>query len=169
MTYTKRMTLLALMVTQALVLTIIESWIPVPVPVPGVKLGLANIVTLVVLIFFGFGDALVVVFLRTFLASLFTGGPIVFLFSISGGILSTAAMALLYRKMSKTFSIVGISIAGAIMHNVGQLVAASIVMRELSVLAYLPVLLASGIIMGCFVGICANFLSNALRKTRIFM
>lgn len=166
---TKKIVLLALLISQALILSIVESWIPIPIAVPGVKLGLANIVTLIVIIFFGFKDALIVVVIRTLLASLYTGGLIVFLFSVSGGILSTVIMALLYKKMSKVFSIVGISVSGAIMHNTGQLAVAALIMKELSVLSYLPVLVASGIIMGCFVGLCTNFLVKALKKTNLFV
>jgi len=160
---------MALMVAQALVLSIVESWIPVPVNIPGVKLGLANIVTLTVIIFFSFKEALTVVFIRVLLSSMFGGGPVIFLFSIAGGVLSTVVMAILYKKASKVLSIVGISIAGAIFHNIGQLIMACIVMKELSVLAYLPVLLISGIIMGCFVGIATHFFSKALIKAKILM
>lgn len=166
---TKRLVLMALMVAQALVLSIVESWIPVPVNIPGVKLGLANIVTLTVIIFFSFKEALTVVFIRVLLSSMFGGGPVIFLFSIAGGVLSTVVMAILYKKASKVLSIVGISIAGAIFHNIGQLIMACIVMKELSVLAYLPVLLISGIIMGCFVGIATHFFSKALIKAKILM
>jgi len=165
---TRKPVLLALFTAQAIVLSIVESWLPIPVGIPGVKLGLANIITLAVIIFFGFKEALAVVIVRTVLVSFFTGGPMVFLFSAAGGFLSTAVMAVLYRRMSKIFSIIGVSIAGAIMHNFGQLLVASFVMKEVSVLMYLPILMISGIIMGCFVGLCTNFLVKALKKTNIF-
>lgn len=169
MTKTKRLVFLALMVSQALVLSIIESWIPMPpIMPPGVKLGLANIITLTVIIFFGYKDALLVVAARCILVSFFGGGFTVFLFSIAGGILSTLIMALLYRKLSRIFSILGISVAGAIAHNISQLTMASFIMKELSVMTYLPILLISGIIMGCFVGLCAGFLSKALKKVNVF-
>ena len=163
MTNTKRLVLLALMISQALVLSIVESWIPIPIAIPGVKLGLANIVTLIVIIFFGFADAIAVTLIRTFLASVFGGGFVIFLFSVSGGILSTLVMGILYKRGSKVFSILGISIIGAIMHNIGQLLMASFVMRNFNVMTYLPILLVSGIIMGCFVGLCVQFLSKALK------
>ncbi|MCR4435920.1 MAG: Gx transporter family protein [Clostridiales bacterium] len=165
---TRRLVLLALMVAQALILSIIESWIPLPIAVPGIKLGLANIVTLITLTFFGFRDALFVVTVRCALSSLFGGGLIVFLFSITGGILSTIVMAFMLKKFLRSFSLYGISIAGAIVHNFGQLVMASIIMKQWSVMAYLPILLVSGIIMGSFVGLCSGFLSKALQKTHIF-
>ncbi len=165
---TKKLVLLSLMISQALVLSYVESWIPVPVPVPGVKLGLANIVTMTVVAFMGPAETFMLVLLRCLLSSMFGGGIIVFLFSIAGGLLSAAVMLVLYKKFSRLFSVIGISIAGAISHNIGQIVVASIVMKEISVFGYLPVLFVSGIITGCFVGLCSSLLINALRKTNIF-
>lgn len=165
---TKKIVLLALFVAQALVLSIVESWIPVPALVPGLKLGLANIITIVVIIFLDFKSAFIVMLLRTFLASLFTGGPLAFVYSLSGGILSTLAMSLLFYKYRKHFSITGISIAGAVSHNIGQLIAASVVMRDLAVISYLPVLLGAGLITGFFIGACGSFLEKALRRAKLF-
>ena len=168
MTNTKRLAYLSLMVSQALVLSIIEAWVPMPTAmVPGIKLGLANIITLIVIIFFGSKEAILVVTVRCILASFFGGGIIIFLFSITGGLLSTVIMAVLYKKLSKVFGILGISVAGSISHNIGQLTMASLIMKELSVMTYLPILLISGIIMGCFVGLCSAFISKAIKKTGI--
>ena len=170
MSNTKRIVFLGIMVSQALVLSIIEAWIPMPtVMMPGVKLGLANIITLIVIMFFGYKEAFLVVFARCILAAFFGGGLIIFLFSIAGGLLSTGVMAFLYKKMSKVFGVLGISVAGSISHNLGQLTMASFIMKELSVMTYLPILLISGIIMGCFVGLCSGFLAKALKKTGILL
>lgn len=168
MTKSKHLVLLALMVAQAMILSIVETWIPVPSVIPGVKLGLANIITLMVIMFFGLRDALTVVTVRSILTSMFAGGISLLPFSLTGGVLSTLTMYFLYKRFSKTFSTVGISVGGSTMHNVGQLLAASIVMRDLSVFGYLPVLMVSGIIMGCFIGFCAHFLSGALKRTGLF-
>lgn len=165
---TKKIVVLALLTAQAIVLSIVENWIPLPVALPGIKLGLANIIVLTTIVLFGLKDALVIVFIRTILSSFFTGGFTVFMFSISGGILSILVMNFLYKKMFKVFSIMGISIAGAVMHNLGQLLMASIVMKDFSVMTYLPLLLLSGIIMGSFTGLCTNYLIKALRKARLF-
>jgi heptaprenyl diphosphate synthase len=165
---TRKIVLLALFIAQALVLSIVESWIPVPAVVPGLKLGLANIITIVVIIFFNFESAFVVMALRTFLASLFTGGPVTLIYSAAGGILSTLVMSLLYYRYRKYFSITGISIAGAVFHNIGQLIAASIVMHDLAVISYLPLLLGAGIITGFFIGACGSFLEKALRRAKLF-
>lgn len=169
-TNVRKMVLLAIMVSQAIVLSIIESWIPVSalVPgIPGIKLGLANIVTLIALIFFGTGEALVVVAVRSFLTSIFGGGPTVLLFSMTGGILSALVMALLFKRLSRVFGMVGISVAGAVTHNAGQLIVAALLLRDWAVFGYLPVLLGSGVVMGCFVGLCSGFLSTALKKTGV--
>ncbi len=168
MNNTKRIVILSLMIAQALVLSLIESWIPLPLPVPGVKLGLANIITVIVIVFYGFKDALSVVLIRCILSSIFGGGVTGFLFSMAGGILSTIVMYTLYRKGSKVFSIIGISIGGAVSHNIAQTVIASFVMKDAAIYMILPVLLISGVIMGLFVGLCSSFLEKAIRNTKIF-
>lgn len=167
MNNTKRIVVLGLMVALSLVLSIIESWFPLPVPVPGVKLGLANIITITVIIFFGFADVLSVVFTRCILSSIFGGGITGFLFSISGGMLSAIAMYILYKKGSKLFSTIGISVAGAVTHNIAQIVVASFIMKDIAVFAILPLLLISGGVMGIFIGLCSGFLERAIRNTKI--
>lgn len=162
------MVLLALMVAQAMILSIIEQWIPVPFAIPGVKLGLANIITLTVIMFMGLRDALAVVTVRCVLTSVFAGGLSLLPFSLAGGILSSLVMFLMYKRFSRTFSAIGISVGGSAAHNIGQLLAAAVMMRSLSVFGYLPVLMVSGIIMGCFVGLCTHFLSAAIKKTGLF-
>jgi len=167
MSKNKKMVLLALFVAQALVLSIVESFIPVPVGIPGVKLGLANIITMVVIMFFGLKEGLAVVIIRCLLSSLFAGGPMIFLFSVAGGVLSALVMYFLHSRLSRLFSTIGISIAGAVAHNIGQILIALVTLQTLSVLSYLPVLMISGIIMGCFVGLCSMFLSRTLKKLNI--
>jgi heptaprenyl diphosphate synthase len=168
MSKSKRLVLLALMVAQAMILSIVETWIPVPTVIPGVKLGLANIISLMVIVLFGLRDALAVVTVRCILTSMLAGGISLLPFSLTGGVLSTLAMYFLYKRFPKTFSMVGISVGGSTMHNIGQLLAASVLMRDPSVFGYLPVLMASGIVMGCFVGFCTHFLSAALKRTGLF-
>lgn len=166
---TKRIIILGLMVALALVLSIVESWFPLPLPVPGVKLGLANIITITVIIFYGFKDAISVVFIRCLLGSIFGGGIIGFLFSISGGILSTVIMYILYKKGTKLFSTIGISVAGAVSHNIAQIIMASIIMKDAAIYTILPLLLMSGLVMGLFVGLCSGFLEKAIRNTKLFI
>ncbi len=168
MTRTKHLVLLALFVSQALILSIIESWVAIPSPVPGVKLGLANIITLVTIIFFGLKDALGVVTVRCILASLMAGGFILLPYSLAGGLLSTLVMYLLQKRLGKSFSLIGVSVAGAVAHNLGQLSVAALMTGGFAVFGYLPVLMVSGIATGFFIGLTAGFLINALKKTRLF-
>ena len=164
---TKRVVLLGLLVSQALILSIVESWIPMPTPVPGIKLGLANIVTLIGIVYFSPLEVFIIVFVRTLLASIFTGGPTVFLFSLAGGFLSSAVMILMYHKMRSIFSLAGISIAGAFFHNVGQLAVASLLMKDTAVFAYLPILTVSALVMGAVTGLTASVVVKYLNKTNV--
>ncbi len=169
MNKTKKLVLISLFISQALVLSIIESWITLPIPVPGVKLGLANIITLIVIIFFSFKEALIVVIMRTMLSSIFGGGGlIVFLFSCAGGVLSTVVMAGLHKVKHDVFSIVGISVAGAAAHNIGQVLVAALIMKDMAVIALLPLILTFGSIMGILVGIVSGFLEDKLKRSKIF-
>lgn len=149
---------------QALVLHIIERGIPSPVPVPGVKLGLANIISLLTIIIFGLKEALIVVTGRTFLASLLSGSFSAFFFSIAGGMLSTAVMSLMYTRFRDLFSIPVISIVGAVFHNLGQIAVASFVVANLQLFYYLPVLLVSGIITGLFIGLAVKATQKPLLR-----
>lgn len=159
---TKKMVILSVLVSQALVLFIIERMIPVPVPFPGVKLGLANIVSLFTIIIFGWKEALLVVFLRTLLGSFFGGSISAFAYSIAGGVLSTIVMALLYKYFRSIFSIVAISVVGAVFHNIGQILIASIVVSTVNLFFYLPVLLISGVITGIFIGVAVQYTMKPL-------
>jgi heptaprenyl diphosphate synthase len=96
---TRKMVILSVLVSQALVLHVIERMIPVPVPIPGVKLGLANVISLFTIIIFGTKEALLVTFLRTILASFFGGGVSSFLYSFTGGIISALVMAFMYKYL----------------------------------------------------------------------
>ena len=156
MTKTNRLTLLSMLTAQALALHVLERFIAIPIAVPGVKLGLANIITLLTILLLGWKDALVIVVLRCTLGNIFGGNIISFLFSIGGGLLSTVIMALLWHKFANNVSITGISLTGAVFHNVGQLLVASIVISDLRIFTYLPVLLISAIITGCIIGIIST-------------
>lgn len=159
---TKKMVILSVLISQALVLHVIERMIPVPVPIPGIKLGLANIVSLFTIIIFGGKEALLVVFLRTLLASFFGGGFSAFAYSLAGGILSTLVMAFLYRYSRGIFSIVAISVVGAVFHNIGQILIASLVVRNVNLFFYLPVLLIAGVITGIFIGVAVQYTMRPL-------
>ncbi|MDI9458639.1 Gx transporter family protein [Candidatus Darwinibacter acetoxidans] len=154
---TRRVVYLGLATGLALGLHIFEGLIPMPTDlvVPGFKLGLANIVTLYVVMNFGTRDAVTVSILRTVLGSLLSGTfmTVTFFFSFSGGLASAIVMGLLYRYASRFFSMLGISLVGAVTHNVAQLLVASWVIQTVGIFAYLPYMLFFALPTGAFVGL----------------
>ena len=162
---TKRLVLIALLTALALALQLIERSITFPILVPGVKLGLANVISLLAILLLGLKDAFLIVILRCLLGALFGGNPISFLFSVTGGLLSTLFMGLLWKKFFKYISIINISLVGAVCHNIGQLLIASIIVKDLRIYIYLPVLLVSGLITGYITGVIASR-SYAMLKSR---
>ena len=138
----KKLTVLALFTTIALTIFIIESAIPPLVPIPGVKLGLANIITLLLLVKSSWKDALIVLIMRIILGSIFAGQMMSFFYSLAGGLLCLLVMAIIHK-------ILGIklvwftSIVGAIGHNIGQILVAMLVLGSGYVLYYLPYLIIS--------------------------
>lgn len=164
MNKTKKLTILSILIAQALCLHVIERAIPLPIPVPGIKLGFANIISLFTILVFGTKEALVVVVLRTFLGSLFGGGISGFLYSVVGGIFSTLVMGLMYDRFEKWFSIMGISVVGAVFHNIGQILVASMIVSNLNLFYYLPVLLISSVVSGIMIGLTVAYTMVPLRK-----
>ena len=162
MTKTKRMVLLSMLVAIALVIYLIEAQIPVLFP--GIKLGLANSISLVALILLGWREAFLIMILRTLLGSMFGGGMSAFIFSLAGGILSNIVMVLLYNYLRKYISIPTISVCGAVFHNIGQLLVAGFIINDLRIYVYLPVLLVAAIVTGYFIGILSSILKDRLEK-----
>lgn len=165
---TRRIVLTALLVAQAIVLSAIERTIPFPSSVPGAKLGLGNIVTLTAIYLFPFKEALSIVLLKTIMTAFILGSFSTFLYSFSGAILSFFVMFVLFSLLSHKISTIGISVAGAISHNLGQLLMAAFIIRNINIVAYLPFLMISGIGTGIVVGITTNFLLKYLKKTKLF-
>ncbi len=158
---TEKLTKLSLLTAAALVLYLIEMRLPGPVPIPGVKLGLANVITVVSLYHFSGKETAMLLFTRILLGSLFAGNASAWMFSVAGGCLCFAGMYLLCRVIPRKYMWLN-SMFGAVFHNVGQMGAAVFVMGSLSVMAYLPVLLLSGCITGVFTGLCARAVSSRL-------
>ena len=155
MNKTFRIIILGLFVAQSLVLYVVEGFIPVPFIAPGAKLGLANLITVLALyILPRWQDALTVLLLRILLASLFGGGPGIMIYSIAGGLLSFAVMALLRR--SPRFSLIGVSCAGGFAHNIGQLALAVLITGSPGLFLYLPVLGPCGLVTGFLIGFAAS-------------
>ena len=164
----KKVVFLSLLAAQAIVLAVVEKRLPISVGVLGIEIGLANIITLVSLVFFSFYDTILIVLIRCVVASLFMSGQVLFMFSIFGGILSAVIMWFMLRFTRRLFSFVGISIAGSISHNIGQILVISFIISDLSVVSYLPVLMVSGILYGCCTGICSTFMVKVLKKLNLF-
>ena len=153
----KKITQLALLTTIALIIFVIEMRIPNIVPNPGVKLGLANIVTVYAMYHCTSKETLLVVFARILLGSVFGGNVSAMLYSLSGALLCMAGMLLLRRVIDEKHIWI-CSVLGAVLHNVGQIAAAIVIMRTATVITYLPFLLVSGCIAGAFTGLCAQVL-----------
>lgn len=154
---TKRLTRLALLTAIALILFTVEAQIPTPVPIPGVKLGLANIVTVYAMFRYGPKDTLLVLLARVLLGSAFSGSMMALWFSLAGGLLCWLVMLPL-RKILTEHQIWVCGVIGAVCHNIGQMAVCVAVYGTAQVLAYLPVLMLSGIVTGLFTGFVALFL-----------
>lgn len=164
---TRKLTALAMLTALSLVIFIIEAQLPPLAPVPGIKLGLANIVTLITLRMFGRREALCVLALRIVLGAVFTGQIMSLVYSVSGGALCFIVMALLCGALKEERLWVT-SVFGAIAHNAGQLLAAVIFTRTAAILWYAPLLLISAILTGAFTG-CLAMLILKNRSVRRYM
>lgn len=160
----KKIIFLSLLVSIGLALSVLESAIPLPIAVPGAKLGLSNIVILVTLVVFGFKEAFVAGVLKSIVLVLVTGSVTSVLYSLSGAVLSCITMAIIYRYFSNIFSLIGVSIFGAVAHNFGQVSVASLMMYNIRIYSYLPILLLMGLFTGYFVGLASIYVSKNLQK-----
>lgn len=162
---TRRITTNALLAAAALIIFVIEAQIPPLVPVPGVKLGLANVITLFAMYKLGPKDTFAILLTRIILGSIFAGTAISFLFSLTGGLFCYLITLLLYRVFGED-RIWVVSVIGAVFHNIGQILAAMLVLRSAAVAAYLPALLLSGIITGVFTGLITQLVYKRLKNVR---
>ena len=164
----QKMALLSVLTAAAIVIAIVESFIP-SVWIPGVKLGLANIVIIIILYEIGIVEAVLVNFLRVFLVGLLRGTflSMGFLMSLTGAILSLGVMILFYLLIKK-FSVIGVSVIGSIFHVGGQILIAMIYLGTAYIVLYLPVLAISAIITGVFVGIISHLIikTGIIKKQR---
>lgn len=146
----------------AFVLSYIEFLLPINLAIPGIKLGLANLVIIVSLYTLGASWAFPLSLVRILLTGLTFGNPASMIYSLSGGMLSLAIMVV--AKRCKLFSVTGVSVLGGVFHNVGQILAAILVVETASLLYYLPVLILSGTVAGVLIGILSSILIGHLRK-----
>ena len=158
---TKKLTTMAIMVSFALILSFIESRIPAFVAIPGVKVGLANIAVIFTLYKMGVKEAAAISVVRILLVSMLFGSPVSLIYSLAGAALSFAVMLLL--KEFTPLTEVAVSVSGGVMHNIGQIIAASIVMDTNIVVYYLPFLVSSGTIAGIVVGLTTAMLIKRVK------
>lgn len=164
---TKQLTLCAVLTAMALALSYLENLFPLSlaVPLPGVKLGLANIVTVFALYALGAGQAVLILLGRCLLGAVFAGNMNALIFSLMGGVTAMLVMILLSRW--KRLSIYGVSIGGAAAHNGGQTAAAVLTLGSTAPLYYLPVLLGVSLLTGAMTGLVAACLFRALAHTNL--
>jgi heptaprenyl diphosphate synthase len=160
---TKKLTRMAVLTAVALTIFVIELQLPALAPIPGVKLGLANIITVYAMFALGPGDTLCILLARVFLGSVFSGQMTSLLYSLAGGLLCYLVMLLL-RRILTVKQIWVCSVLGAMAHNVGQMAVAVLVTGTPALIYYLPVLMVSGILTGLFTGLCAQFVTGRLDK-----
>lgn len=144
----------------ALIFSYVETLIPINLGIPGVKLGLANLIIVVALYKMRLSEAYLLSVVRVLLAGFIFGNYFSIIYSLAGGLLSLTVMALL--KKWGGFSLQGISIAGGVFHNIGQLIVAAVVVETFSVTYYFPVLLVAGLLTGLVIGIVAEMMLKRL-------
>lgn len=164
---TKQIALGAVLTALALGLSVMENMFPVTavIPLPGVKLGLANIVTLFALYQLGSRSALLILIARCLLGSLFAGNVSALLFSLMGGL--AAMLVMIGLTHFRRLSVFGVSIGGAAAHNIGQIGAAIITLGDTAVLGYLPVLLGVSLITGTVTGLVTALLFRAMKNVHL--
>ena len=159
----KRLCIDALFASVALIIFVIELQIPNLTPIPGIKLGLANIVILLSLYLMGPVDALAIQLARILLGCLITGNMVSLAYSLTGGMLCLAVIIILKKFLNEN-QIWACSAAGAIFHNIGQIIVAIVMTSVIQVVYYLPILVASGIIAGLLTGISSQLLVKQMKK-----
>lgn len=163
---TKKLALMAVLTAIALTIFMLEAQLPAPVPIPGVKLGLANIVTLTAMLILGRREAGAILAARIVMGAVFAGNPSAMLYSAAGGVLAYAAMCLLVGVVPEK-RLWAVSAVSAVAHNMGQLLACVLVVKTPGVFIYAPPLIVSGVITGVFTGFGAMYLVRALRKLKL--
>lgn len=160
---TSRLAYMGILLGFGIALHAAEAMIPVPFIVPGAKLGLANVVSLIAIVLLGPGDALIIAGIRSVLGSLLGGTLGSLPFSLAGALVSCTLMGLAWTKGRAHFSLPGISVLGGVSHNIAQLFVAALVLGTFGIYSYLPILLAAGTFTGYFVGLVAGFTLRLMR------
>lgn len=163
---TKKIAFTGLMTALALIFSYIEALIPIAPAIPGIKLGVANIVVITALYSIGAKYAFSINILRVIISGLLFNGFFGAMYSLSGALLSFFTMLLL--KKTGLFSMTGVSIAGGVAHNLGQIITAAILVSNIQIFIYFPVLIISGVISGAVIGIAAYFIVKRLPRSIIY-
>lgn len=158
----ERLTRMGFLTALALIIFFVEAQIPPLVPIAGVKLGLANIITVYAMFGLGPRDTFCILLCRIFLGSIFVGNAMTIFYSLAGGIMCYLVMYIM-RKIVTRQQIWVCSVLGAIAHNIGQVVVAVIIADTTQLFLYLPVLVSSGILAGLFTGLCAQFIVKRMK------
>ena len=160
----KKISQLSLFLALGIIFSIIESMIPIPIPVPGIRLGLANTIGLIVLYYYSPKEFLFVGFLRVLLVGLLRSGlfSISFFLSLSGWALSSIISILLYK--CKVFSIYGLSASSAVFHGIGQMVTVMIIYESSGLIMYLPILIFTGVASGLLTAFASSLVLSRLDK-----
>lgn len=163
---TRKLTFMSMLLVLAIIIFTVESQLPPIAPIPGIKLGLANVINLMALYMLGRRESFIILVLRIVLSSIFAGNFTGFMYSISGGIMCFLFMSVmsLFIKENRMWVV---SVFGAIGHNIGQIVIACFIMGTFQIIWYLPILMISAIITGTFTGIAAQTALKHMRKTGI--
>ena len=158
---TKKITVLALAIALAMILSFVESQIPAFVAIPGVKIGLANIAVVFVLYKLGWKEAVLISLVRVVMVSMLFGTLVSLFYSVAGAVLSLTGMVLL--KKTGLFSTVAVSVTGGVLHNVGQILMACLLLETNVIVYYLPFLILSGVIAGVVIGVVAAIMVNRVQ------
>lgn len=157
---TRKIALYGMLIALAFIFSYIESMIPMPVPIPGVKLGIANLVNIVGLYSVGAAGTAAVSLIRILLVGFTFSNVFSMFYSLAGGSLSLLVMIL--SRKTGAFSKVGISILGGVFHNIGQLLIAAFVTKTAGVFAYLPMLLVAGVVTGAVIGLLGGMITERI-------
>ncbi|MFR8767277.1 Gx transporter family protein [Eubacterium sp.] len=159
---TKRIANMAMLVALAIIFSYVEFLIPINLGIPGIKLGLANLVIVIALYTLELGDVWIISILRILIIGFMFGSGMSIIYSLAGAVVSLIVMTLM--KKINGFSIMGISMIGAVAHNMGQIVVAMFVVENTSILYYVPALLIAGLITGGIMGIVSKRVLTVIKK-----
>ena len=161
MTLQKRIAFYGVFASLAIIMAVIERMFPIPIPVPGIKLGLANVIVILVLYTFNTRSAFAIAMLRIFVVAMLFGMGLNMAYSLVGGLLSFAVMAI--AKRSNMFGVVGVSVFGGVAHNVGQISIAAALVGNVGIFSWVPHLVIAGVLTGVIIGYTAGFAANNIK------